>query len=312
MNRKLKKIEEFVNANESIIDLKIKTNALADMLSTEEEFYKLSCRMRESGRFIKTQNRNGRIHIINSDSSNIRDEYYANHIESKRTYARFFNNLPALMEQYPNHCWYFVTLTIHDCHVNEVGQTLSMLNKAFQRLLQGDKFSRYFKQKSKEECGYYKILEVSQADFSHLCRPHIHAIFHLPKKSSYSRNYISQNTLINLWNTALNINNDEYKYVKDVTIERINYKDNHEQIINICNVSSYMIRNKLDLLRDKDFTLEYLRQIHAKNLCSSGGTLKGINKNNSNYVKEEMDSDNINVLKFNDYSSKYKLVTPSS
>ena len=106
--------------------------------------------------------------------------------------------------------------------------------------------------------------------------------------------------------TALNINNDEYKYVKDVTIERINYKDNHEQIINICNIGSYMIRNKLDLLRDKDFTCEYLKQIHAKNLCSSGGTLKGINKNNSNYQKPES-NDNINILKFNDYSSKYKL-----
>jgi hypothetical protein len=309
MNRKLKKIEKFVNANESIIDLKIKTNALADMLSTEEEFYKLSCRMRESGRFIKTQTRNGRIHIKNSDSSNIRDEYYANHIESKRTFARFFNNLPVVMEQYPNHCWYFVTLTIHDCSVHDVGKSLNRLNKAFQNLLRGDKFSRYFKQNSKEKCGYYKVLEVSQSDFSHLCRPHVHAIFHLPKKSSYSSNYISQDTLIKLWNIALNVDD---KYVKDVTIERINYKDNHEQIINICNIGSYMIRNKLDLLRDKDFTCEYLRQIRHKNLCSSAGTLKGINKNNSNYVKEEMDSDNINVLKFNDYSSKYKLVTPSS
>ena len=93
MNRKLKKIEKFVNANESIIDLKIKTNALADLLSDEEEFYKLSCRMRDSGRFIKTQIKNGRIHIINSNSSNIRAEYYANHIESKRTFARFFNTL---------------------------------------------------------------------------------------------------------------------------------------------------------------------------------------------------------------------------
>jgi hypothetical protein len=265
--------------------------------------------MRESGRFIKTQNRNGRIHIINSDSSNIRDEYYANHIESKRTFARFFNNLPVVMEQYPNHCWYFVTLTIHDCSVHDVGKSLNRLNKAFQNLLRGDKFSRYFKQNSKEKCGYYKVLEVSQSDFSHLCRPHVHAIFHLPKKSSYSSNYISQDTLIKLWNIALNVDD---KYVKDVTIERINYKDNHEQIINICNIGSYMIRNKLDLLRDKDFTCEYLRQIRHKNLCSSAGTLKGINKNNSNYVKEEMDSDNINVLKFNDYSSKYKLVTPSS
>jgi hypothetical protein len=307
MNRKLKKIEKFVNANESIIDLKIKTNALADLLSDEEEFYKLSCRMRDSGRFIKTQIKNGRIHIINSNSSNIRAEYYANHIESKRTFARFFNNLPAVMEQYPHHCWYFVTLTIHDCHVNEVGKSLSMLNKAFQRLLQGDKFSRYFKQKSKEKCGYYKVLEVSQSNFSHLCRPHIHAIFHLPKKSSYSRNYINQDTLIKLWNVALNVDD---KYVKDVTIERINYKDNHEQIINICNVSSYMIRNKLDLLKDKDFTYEYLRQVRHKNLCSSGGTLKDINKNNSNYQRPEQNKDNINILKFDDYSSKYTIVTP--
>ena len=95
-------------------------------------------------------------------------------------------------------------------------------------------------------------------------------------------------------------------------IQKIDFDDIHEQIINLCNIASYMMKhNSIDLLKDKDFTCEYLRQIRHKNLCSSGGTLKGINKNNSKYVKEEMDSDNINILKFNDYSSKYKLVTPS-
>jgi hypothetical protein len=93
-------------------------------------------------------------------------------------------------------------------------------------------------------------------------------------------------------------------------MQKIDFDDTYEQIINLSNIGSYMMKhNSIDLLKDKDFTCEYLRQIRGKNLHSSSGTLKDINKKNSNYQRPE--ENNINILKFNDYSLKYKLVTPS-
>ena len=110
------------------------------------------------------------------------------------------------------------------------------------------------------------------------------------------------------------IKDSEYSYLIICNQnQNIDFDDIHEQIINLCNIASYMMKhNSIDLLKDKDFTCEYLKQIRGKNLHSSSGTLKDINKNNSNYQRPEENKDNINILKFNDYSSKYKLVTPSS
>ena len=307
---KKERMEKFINDNESLIELKLKTNQLASLLSEEEDFYKISGRMKESGRFIKTSNQNGRIHIVDSASSYIRYEPYSNRIIRRRIYAQFFNNLPDIIEQYPMHNWYFMTLTIKDCDVHQVRKSIDILNASFKKLLLGDKFSKYFKQSSEEKCGYFKCLEISDTEYSTtMCRPHLHVILHLPKNSTYSKNYVSREKLERLWLNALNIQ-DNYKITVDM--QNIDFDDIHEQIINLCNIASYMMKhNSIDLLKDKDFTIEYLRQIAGKNLHSSAGTLKGINKNNSNYQKPES-NDSINILKFNDYSSKYKLVTPSS
>ena len=309
---KKERMEKFINDNESLIDLKLKTNLLASLLEEEEEFNKISARMKDSGRFIKTINQHGRFNIIDSAASSIRYEPYSNRIIRRRIYAKFFNNLPQVINEYPNHEWYFMTLTTKDCHVLEVRKTLDILNTSLKKLLMGDKFSKYFKQNGQHygNCGYFKALEVSDTEYSNeMCRPHIHVLLHLPKNFGYSKNYVSREKLKKLWLSALNMQ-DNYKI--SVDMQKIDFDDTHEQIINLCNVASYMMKhNSIDLLKDKDFTIEYLRQITGKNLHSSGGTLKDINKNNSKYIKEEMDSDNINTLKFNDYSSKYKLVTPS-
>jgi hypothetical protein len=308
---KKERMEKFINDNESLIELKLKTNQLASLLSEEEDFYKISGRMKESGRFIKTSNQNGRVRIIDSNSSKIRYEPYSNQIARRRIYAQFFNNLPQVINEHPSHEWYFMTLTTKDCNVLEVRKTLDILNTSFKKLLTGDKFSRYFKQNGQDygKCGYFKILEISDTEYSNeICRPHVHVLLHLPKNSTYSKNYISNEKLKILWLKALNME-DNYKITVDM--QKIDFDDIHEQIINLCNVGSYMMKhNSIDLLKDKDFTCEYLKQIRGKNLHSSSGTLKYINKNNSNYQRPEENKNNINILKFNDYSSKYKLVTP--
>ena len=48
--------------------------------------------------------------------------------------ARFYQSLPRIVADYPNARWMFLTLTVRNCAIEELGETLSRMNTAFQRL----------------------------------------------------------------------------------------------------------------------------------------------------------------------------------
>ena len=302
----VKKSEKFINSNETLISKKIETDKLAEML-LDTEFFDMSTRMFQSGKFIKTIDQNGKTLIFDSYKSGIRHEPYTNYCERRKIYARFLNNVPSIIDKYPNHKWYSVTLTIKNCHVTEFDKYINFLNASFKRLIVGKKFSRYFHQYGLEygDGGYFKRIEISKYPSDEMiCRPHLHILFHLPKSCSFSQHYISKNTLINLWQSAISNIVDK----PSVSIKKIDFKDINEQISNLAEYASYITKHDIDLLINKDFTTEYIKQTHKKNFISKSGTLKHITdkiKNNNDMTIYE---DDIKMFKYQYSSSKYKIL----
>ncbi|MFO5558388.1 protein rep, partial [Klebsiella pneumoniae] len=48
--------------------------------------------------------------------------------------ARFYQSLPRIVADYPDARWMFLTLTVRNCAIGELGETLNRINMAFQRL----------------------------------------------------------------------------------------------------------------------------------------------------------------------------------
>ncbi len=48
--------------------------------------------------------------------------------------ARFYQSLPRIVADYPDARLMFLTLTVRNCAIGELGETLNRMNMAFQRL----------------------------------------------------------------------------------------------------------------------------------------------------------------------------------
>lgn len=301
-----KKSERFINSNELLISKIIETRKLAEFLS-DTEFSSIAIRMLESGKFIKIIVVKGKTRIIDSYKSSIRYEPYSNYCERRKIYARFLNNLPIVLDKYPHHQWYSVTLAIRNCEIEELRKQIHFLNDSFKRLIAGEKFSRYFQPKGSEygNAGYFKRVEVSECTYDDMmCRAHLHILFHFPPSFSYSKHYISNKELLKLWLMALNNRNIDYK--ASVKIKKIGYKDINEQKLNLADFVSYITKHDINLLKNKEFTVEYIKQIHNEKFLAKSGTLRNITRNN-NYNEIEIDENDIQIFKYQDSLSKYKI-----
>ncbi|EIT7460209.1 protein rep, partial [Escherichia coli] len=48
--------------------------------------------------------------------------------------ARFYQSLPRIVADYPDARWMFLTLTVRNCAIGELGEMLNRMNAAFQRM----------------------------------------------------------------------------------------------------------------------------------------------------------------------------------
>lgn len=48
--------------------------------------------------------------------------------------ARFYQSLPKIVTEHPAARWLFLTLTVRNCSIDALGETLTAMNAGFQRL----------------------------------------------------------------------------------------------------------------------------------------------------------------------------------
>ncbi|MGD7042886.1 protein rep, partial [Klebsiella pneumoniae] len=54
--------------------------------------------------------------------------------------ARFYQSLPRIVADYADSRWMFLTLSVRNCAIDELGETLSRMKTAFQRLKERKEF----------------------------------------------------------------------------------------------------------------------------------------------------------------------------
>lgn len=111
--------------------------------------------------------------------------------------ARFFKKLPSIIGDYPTARFLFLTLTVRNCSIDSLRETLKEMNGSWKRLT---------KRKEFPALGWVKTVEVTRGQDGD-AHPHFHVLL-MVKSSYFSHGYISQQRWRELWREAMRIDYD--------------------------------------------------------------------------------------------------------
>lgn len=169
--------------------------------------------------------------------------------------ARAYKILPKIVEAYPKHRWLFLTLTLKNCKIEDLRETLKSMNKAFQRLIQ---------LKAWPAIGWLKSMEVTRGKDGS-AHPHFHCLL-LVKPGYFGKNYLKQAQWVEMWKKAMRI---DYNPILDVRP----VKRGQQPMQLVPELLKYCVKES-DLVADREWFLELTRQLHKMKAVTTGGVLK--------------------------------------
>ena len=200
--------------------------------------------------------------------------------------ARFYQALPAIVEAHPKARWLFLTLTVRNCDISDLGDTLSQMNKAFQRLKDRKEF--------KPVLGWIRTTEVTKGKDG-TAHPHFHALLMVPPSWFTGRSYVKQSRWVDLWADCLRVDyrpNVDIRTVKPKApkADQVNPVDSTIAALQGAVAETLKYSTKPSDMTDQDgadgWFLELTRQTHKRRFIATGGALKHVLK-----LDEETDDD---------------------
>lgn len=187
--------------------------------------------------------------------------------------ARFLKALPELEKAHPRARWVFLTLTLKNCPVDELGNTLDLMSQAWHRILKRKEF--------RSVQGWIRTLEVTKNHTTNYAHPHIHALLMVRPSYFTGPYYVSQSRWADLWREGLRIDYTPVVHIKAI-------KDKPEALKTaVFEVLKYSLKPS-DLADDQDWFLSLMGQLQKRRLISSGGVLKGVLRENEKETDEEL------------------------
>ncbi|CAM7126174.1 protein rep [Escherichia coli] len=181
--------------------------------------------------------------------------------------ARFYQALPKIVADYPSSRWLFLTLTVRNCAIDDLGETLTAMNSAFQRLKDRKEFAPVQ--------GWIRATEVTRGKDGS-AHPHFHCLLMVPS-SWFTRDYVKQARWVELWRDCLRVNyepNIDIRAVKTKTGEVV--ANVAEQLQSaVAETLKYSVKPE-DMANDPEWFLELTRQLHKRRFISTGGVLKNV------------------------------------
>lgn len=181
--------------------------------------------------------------------------------------ARFYQALPKIVADYPSSRWLFLTLTVRNCEIGELGETFTAMNAAFKRMEKRKELSPVQ--------GWIRATEVTRGKDGS-AHPHFHCLLMVPT-SWFTHNYVKQARWVELWRDCLRVN-----YEPNVDIRTVRTKTG-EVVANVAEHLQSAVAETLkystkpaDMLADPDWFLELTRQLHKRRFISTGGALKNV------------------------------------
>lgn len=179
--------------------------------------------------------------------------------KARRWQSRFLLDIPHFINQNKNVRFLFLTLTVKNCLLKNISDTIDWINKSYAKLVNYPSWPAL---------GWFKSLELS---FNKgLVHPHYHCLLAIPS-IYYQDNYLHQSDWVALWRKALKVDYDPL-----VWVTKINPKDFKKAIPEI-------VKYGLKPSNFEDISYQELdlltQQINNKHFVSKGGIFR-------NYFKD--------------------------
>ena len=200
--------------------------------------------------------------------------------------ARFYQALPGIVQAHPKARWLFLTLTVRNCEISDLGDTLSQMNKAFQRLKDRKDF--------KPVLGWIRTTEVTKGKDGS-AHPHFHCLLMVPPSWFKGQTYVKQSRWVDLWQDCLRV-----PYRPNVDVRTVKAKvpkgeplpgiEGTIDALRGAVAETLKYSTKPDDMTDQDgsdgWFLELTRQTHKRRFIATGGALKDVLK-----LDDETDED---------------------
>lgn len=187
--------------------------------------------------------------------------------------ARFYQSLPKLVQEHPKARWLFLTLTVRNCPIGELGATLTAMNAGWQRLKDRKEFAPVL--------GWVRTTEVTRGEDGS-AHPHFHALLMVPP-SWFGKHYVKQARWSELWGDCMRL---DYLPVVDVRSVKARAPEAAQTATEamgqalqraVAETLKYSVKPS-DMTDDPEWFLELTRQTHKRRFVASGGALKDVLK----------------------------------
>lgn len=176
--------------------------------------------------------------------------------------ARAYQRLPKLMEETPNVRWVLLTLTVKNCAVDELRNTLREMNAAWKRLIERKKWPAL---------GFFRATEITRGQDGS-AHPHFHVLM-VVKSSYFSRRYISQAKWADMWQDCLGV---DYTPIVDVRTVKVAQNDS-EGVSGLPTAIQEVLKyttKPSDLTASPEWLKALTEQTHKLRFIATGGILK--------------------------------------
>ena len=193
--------------------------------------------------------------------------------------ARFLKAMPKYLGDYPKLVPLFLTLTVRNCPVDELRETIGEMNRAFTRMSQRRVWPGE---------GWARSVEVTRNESTGEAHPHFHCLVFVKPGYFKGKGYITQQGWRELWQDCLRVD-----YLPMVNVQRVKSKKPAvDDVIagvagGIVETFKYSIKPE-DLVSSGDWLYSVTEQLHKTRAVSIGGNLRP-------YLKEDEPEDLINT-----------------
>ena len=179
--------------------------------------------------------------------------------------ARFYEALPKIKDAYPKARWLLLTLTVRNCALEDLRQTLRTMNKAWNKLTQ--------RKELRAVLGWVRTVEVTRGrDGS--AHPHFHALL-MVRPSYFAKDYIKQARWTELWKESLGVTYTPVVHVKAVRQLKPLCEARDPLHGAVAEALKYAVK-PADLTSDPEWLHELTRQLHHMRFVATGGVLKDL------------------------------------
>ncbi len=170
--------------------------------------------------------------------------------------ARAYQALPRVVADHPGSRWLFMTLTLRNCELTQLRQTINLMHESFVRMT---------KLKDWPAEGWIKSLEVTRGKDGS-AHPHFHCLLMVKPSYFSGPNYLSSKKWSELWAKSLRIDYHPVTHVKAIA-------KHHDPRVIIPECLKYTLKES-DLTIDREWLIELTHQMHKVKAISVGGVLR--------------------------------------